>query len=417
MPVTPPFTAARAYRFATGVNRTYDFGGRLTVQAGVDRDEDRVSGTQSTPDPAYSAGITLGFEQPLLRDFGRDVNRATIRLARNARDRSAADLEQSMLDTARAVEAAYFDLILAWRNLEVSQWLVTVGIDVRDVLDQRRQFDARDAQFADAVARVEQRRADVIRARRAVQAASDALKLLLNDPALTIGSEALIRPTLEIDTGDFTYDLRSSMLTAIDRRPEIRSSRIAVDDASILRQVADDGVLPRLDLNAQIAWRSLGDTWDEAMQDTLDDSFVEYVLGLRFEMPIGNRGPESQARRARLVRAQTLAGYREAVQIVVRDVKAALRDVESNHELIGATRSFRVAQAENLRALLVEKQTLAGLTPEFLNLEFSRQEGLASARLQEYQAEIDFREAITALGRAMGTSLDDYGIEVEIVDP
>jgi len=303
--------------------------------------------------------------------------------------------------------------VLAWRRLEIQQWLVGVGREVRDVLDQRRAFDARDAQFADAVARVEQRQADVLRARRAVQAASDRLKLLMNDPELTIGSEALIRPAGALDTDAFTFSLRDLVVEAIQRRPEIRQALLVVDDASINRQVAENGVLPRLDLTAQVAWRSLGDSYDESLESLLDDEFVEYLIGLRFEVPIGNRGPEAQARRARLARAQTLARYREVVQLVVQDVKTALRDVETGYDLIQATRSFRVAQAENLRALLVEKETLAGLTPEFLNLEFQRQETLAVARIQEFDARVTYRLAIASLARATATSLAEYGVEFE----
>jgi outer membrane protein TolC len=412
-PISPGVSASRSYRFATGLDRRFDFGGALRVQLDADRDDSRTPGVSNAPDPSYPSGVTLTFEQPLLRNFGRDVNRATIRLARNARARSAADLERTMLDVTRQVEDAYHDLVLAWRQLEVQQWLVGVGIEVRDVLDQRRAFDARDAQFADAVARVEQRQADVLRALRAVQAASDRLKLLLNDPELTIGSEAMIRPSGELDASPFTFSLRDLVVNAIDRRPEVRQSLLFVDDASIARQIAEDGVLPRLDLTAQVAWRSLGDSYDESLGDLFDDEFIEYLLGLRFEMPIGNRGPESQVRRARLVRSQSLARYREVVQLVVQDVKAALRDVETGYDLIQATRSFRVAQAENLRALLVEKQTLAGLTPEFLNLEFQRQETLATARIQEFDARVRYRQAIAALARATASSLDGYGIEVD----
>jgi len=409
-PITPAVNASRAYRFATGLDRRFDFGGALRLELGLDVNDNRTPGVETSPDPAYESRALLGFEQPLLRGFGRDVNRAEIRLARNQRIRSVSELEQSMLDVARQVEEAYYDLVLAWRRLEVSQWLVGVGVEVRDVLDQRRAFDARDAQFADAVARVEQRQADVLRARRAVQAASDRLKLLLNDAELTVGSTVLIQPTIELDASPFTFSYRDLVVEAVDRRPELRQALLLVDDAAINRQVADNGVLPRLDLSAQVSWRSLGDSWDESAESVLDDQFVEYLLGLRFEMPVGNRGPEAIARQARLIRAQALDRYREVVQLVVQDVKSALRDIETGYDLIQATRSFRVAQAENLRALLVEKETLAGLTPEFLNLEFQRQETLATARVQEFESAVRYRQAIAALARATGSSLDRYGI-------
>ena len=77
---------------------------------------------------------------------------------------------------------------------------------------------------------------------------------------------------------------------------------------------------------------------------------------------------------------------------------------------------FRVAQAENLRALLVEEETLAGLTPEFLNLKFQRQEGLASARRQEIDAIASFDRAVSSLYRAMGVGLSMKNIQVEVVD-
>jgi outer membrane protein TolC len=113
------------------------------------------------------------------------------------------------------------------------------------------------------------------------------------------------------------------------------------------------------------------------------------------------------------VRTQALLGYRQAVQDIVLDVKAALRDVVTNYELIEATRSSRIAQAENLRALLVEEETLAGLTPEFLNLKFQRQESLALARLEEFQALVAFDQAVAGLYRALGVGLSMRNIALE----
>ena len=81
----------------------------------------------------------------------------------------------------------------------------------------------------------------------------------------------------------------------------------------------------------------------------------------------------------------------------------------------GAGRSNRIAQAENLRALRVEEETLAGLTPEFLNLKFQRQERLAVARFQEIQALAEYDRALASLHRAMGTGLSVNNIEVKVV--
>jgi outer membrane protein TolC len=304
--------------------------------------------------------------------------------------------------------------VQAWTDLGILEWLVEVGVEVRDVLDRRQGFDVSPAEYSDAVARVEQRRSDVIRARRAVRFASDRLKQLMNDRDIALAGEVVLFPANELFDQPITYNLREAILTAIDQRPEIDRAALAVTDSDIRIALADNDRLPFLDLSAQAAFLGLDDSAEESYKETGDGRFIDYVLGLAFQYPLGNRAAEAGFRRSRLERSAAIIGYQRAVQEVVLDVKNALRDVLTNYELIGATRSFRVAQAENLRALQVEEETLAGLTPEFLNLKFQQQERLASARRQEIDAVTSFDKAVSSLYRAMGTGLSVKNIEVEV---
>ncbi|MEE2906237.1 MAG: hypothetical protein VX527_00245, partial [Planctomycetota bacterium] len=76
----------------------------------------------------------------------------------------------------------------------------------------------------------------------------------------------------------------------------------------------------------------------------------------------------------------------------------------------------RVATAESLRALEVERQTLASLTPTFLNLIFSTQAQLATARSDEFSAIIDFNIAVSQMYQSMGTTLDVKQIGIQVLD-
>ena len=91
-----------------------------------------------------------------------------------------------------------------------------------------------------------------------------------------------------------------------------------------------------------------------------------------------------------------------------------LRDCITNYELIQANRSFRIAQTENLRALRVEEETLAGLTPEFLALKFDRQEVLASAQAAETRSLVNYNKPVAGLHRAMGLGLAMNRIELDV---
>lgn len=416
VPLGTPVSKSESWRFDTGISKRFSTGTVLTASTDVSRFSNLLRGVSFSPDPAYTSAVRLGVTQSLLRGFGDSANMAVVRLSRNDKQRSIEDVRIALLRLADETEAAYWDLVKAWTDLGIAEWLVDVGIQVRDVLERRRDFDASLAEYSDAVARVEQRRAEVIRARRAVREASDRLKQLMNDSEMSLAGETVLMPTNELLDQPITYNLRESLLTAIENRPEIDRAGLAISDSDIRIAFADNERLPALDLNAQAAFLGLDDSLGSSYGEIGDSRFVDYVLGLAFEYPLGNRGANANYRRSRLERSAAILFYRQTLQEVVLDVKTALRSVIANYELIGATRSFRTAQAENLRALMVEEETLAGLTPEFLNLKFQRQETLASARRQEIDAIASFDKAVSSLYRAMGTGLSMKNIEVEVVD-
>ncbi len=367
--------------------------------------------------PAWINSLQVGLSQPLLRGFGTDVNMAQIRLARNNDRRSLQQLRQSLLNLCRDVEINYWQLVQARQRVVSAQWLVRVGVEVRDVLAKRRAFDTTQAQYADAVAKVEDRKSQVIRAQRDVTAAVDRMKVLLNDPSLPVGDETMIVPTDFMVDQALVFSLRDAISTAVEQSPGITQALLGVDDASIRQVVADNGRLPNLNLNAQMQYNGLEQGYGDSWQELTEAGFVNYLVGLSFSQPIGNRAPEANYRRARLQRSQAVLAYRSAVQNSIFSVKDALRGVDAQYRLIEQTRAYRLAQAENLRALLVDEQTIATLTPEFLSLKFQRQQELASAQVQEIQSLVDYNGSIAQLWNAMGTGLQMNRVELQVSDP
>ncbi len=398
--------------FETGVRQPLITGGGLTVVTSLDRSRNQTPGFSLAPDPAYFARISLGIDQPLLRGFGSDTNLAAIRLARHQDRRVVQQLLIELLDLVRATEDAYWDLVVARRVLLIRQRILTEGVEVLETLEARRIREARNEELADARATVEWRSADVIRARRVLRAASDRLKGLMNDPSVTVGSEMLLNPVDFMVEAPLAYSLREALLTAIERRPELAQALLDIDDAAIRADVASNARLPLLDLSARTDFVGLADDAGSAYGNITDDSFIDYFLSLAFEQPIGNRAGEAGYHEARLRQSQSVIAYRAAVPRVVLDVKGALRDVVANYELIQAARSARLAQTENIRAMLAREQ-LQALDPVYLDLKFRRQETLANAEVQELDALASFNKAVAQLYRAMGIGLDMNQIEFD----
>lgn len=415
-PVIPNVTNQRNWSFDAGLNKALQSGGTVGVTARTNY-IDNLDSNLYVPDPAWQSAVVLGVTQPLLRGFGEDVALAQVRLAQN-NDKAAREAARGrLLDVVARTEQAYWQLVSARARLVSAEWLVKVGEEVRDVLAKRREFDATLAQYANAVATVEQRKSIVIESRRRLSEAGNALKVLLNDPSLPVGGEVDVVPADVPSDAAFEADLKRSLETAFEKAPEIQQALIAIDSSSIGVTVADNGRLPQLDLAASMSWFGLDGDFGGSYSDIGSGDFIDYAAGLRFSQAIGNRAPEATYQAARLRRSQAVVAYEQAVQGTVLSVKNALTDCVSYRELVEQNRAYRLAQAENLRALLVDEKTLAALTPEFLQLKFQLQNGLAAAEDAYFASLVGYQGAIAALQRAMGTGLEANRIELDAIAP
>lgn len=397
-----------------GVRKPLIAGGQFTLQSEWQYTDNQTPNLTTFPNPANETNLVLQLDQPLLRNFGTDVNLAQVRLARNTELDSIQQLKGTLLSTVNDTETAYWNLAKSQADLHIVYRLLQRGEETLKALRDRLVLDTKPATYSDAAATVEIRRADVIRAQRVVRDASDRLKVLINDPDLPVGSEVLLLASdLPLDQA-VEYSLVDSINAALANRPEVQRAIISMDNTSIRQTVADNQRLPKLDLRALTRFSGLGATMGNAYDQIGEAEFVDYQVALNFEQAIGNRAAEATFRQRRLERMQAVIAYRNTVQGVVAEVKSALRDLTTNYVLIEQTRAARIAAAENVRALQVEEQTIQGLTPEFLNLKLQRQAALASAEQQEAASYLDYNTAMSRLYTATGTALERNRIEFKV---
>ncbi len=385
-----------------GVRQQLSTGATVGVSTFAERFNNRTRGIDFDPDPSWRSGVGVFAEVPLLRGAGRDVAEGDIDLSRNEVERSRQALRADLMTVVLATESAYWDLVEAWTRLHIQERLTEQGEEVEGVLRERAVFDVEPAQVSDALATVERRRADLVRDRRQVEAASDRLLLLMNDPELPPASERLLRPTDDLDAEPVPFRLEEALATALTERPELEAALLDIDDSRVRERIARDALQPLLDLSARVDVAGLDDGFSSSYQSTWQDDHDTFSVGLSFELPFGNRAAEAGERQARRLQEQAVVRYRDAAQTVVYEVKSALRDVEAQFALVGAARTTRLAETENLRALLLLEEQRNELTPEFLNLKFQRQERLAIAQRQEVAALADYNRAVAAYYRALG---------------
>lgn len=396
------------------LSKKLDSGGTFLLSTDVTKTETGSQEFDYSPDPAWQTIGTLELNQPLLRNFGEKISLSQIRISELDHDITVEEAKKTLNDVITASEQAYLDMCLQWRVLQINQWLLEQGENLVETLEHRMSYDTSEADYAQAVATVQRRRTDVIKQQSAVYAASDRLKQLINSENYSLESELVIQPTGEVKATPITVSLKQALVTAIANRPDLKALAIEISSSDINLEVAENAKLPQLDMQAQMSLYGLGDSAGRGYEEVFDRDYVNYLLGLTFSVPLGNREADSNAKIMRLKQMSAISSYKKGIQKATIEIKNTLRDILTNASLMRANKDYRIAQAENLRALLVEEETMAGLTPTFLNLKLQTQSGLAQAKISEVQSVVNYNKSISELYKAMGTSMSHH--QVSFVD-
>jgi outer membrane protein TolC len=401
----------------TGLRQNLESGGQVELRYQTSRtDVQGLSGfnaSQVNPNPFWENQIVLQLTQPLLQNFGNEINRARIVISKNNQKISLLDFKKQIEETTRDTEQAYWQLVQAERDLRVAEGLLADTLRTADILSKRMGQDVTRVQLSQANASVEQRRTALVRARSRVRDLSDQLKRFMEDPDLPVTSNVLILPADGPLEEPVHFDLSDEMSVALLNRFELGQQQLRILNADIASNVAKNNLLPQLNFVGQIGFQGLGDGFESAFYDQMDFNNLNYQAGLQFEIPIGNRAARAVMQRARLQQQQAIDQYRVQVDQIALEVKTALREVETTWNEMAGRRQARFGFADQLSA--IEQREAGGeqLTPTFVNLKLQSQSDLADAYRLENEAVANYNIAVMRLEFAKGTLLKYNNVIME----
>ncbi|MCG3178237.1 MAG: hypothetical protein BIFFINMI_00563 [Phycisphaerae bacterium] len=362
----------------------------------------------------YDQDLTVSLTQPLLRNAGLDVNRAQIYAARNSRDMSLFAFRRQVIQTLSDIEQAFWNLYFARQSLAIQRALLAQTEDTLKNVEARLQFDTLQVNVSQSKSAVASRRADVIRRAADVKDAEDKLKNLLNDPDLPQDQDIPIIPADEPLTQRVELSPERELWTGMENRSELQEAKLNISNAAISQGVARNQLLPQLDLFMQFNTNGLKGSWSSANSQLWGGDYLDYVVGLSFEFPLGNRAAKAQERKARLQLDQAVTSYHNLAADILTEIQVNLRDVRTSYDEILANREAVEAARENLTTLVERREKLS---PEYLNVQLTAQETLANARRALQSAIVNYNNAIIRLEQAKGTLLRFDKIDLHAGQP
>lgn len=359
------------------------------------------SGTRiALEDPRYESSLDLTLTQPLLRDFGIAFNAAPTRRAQKTEAIAHQRVIQAILDVVFRVQEGYWNLIFRIEELAARRESQKLAEDFLAENKIRVEIGTlAPIELVQAETQVKIREEDVIVAEAAVKDAEDVLKEVLNVPQVLDTWQLRIQPTDDPTFAPLsTLILEDKIEQALKARPDIIESQLDLESRRIARQEAENQRLPRLDLQALGRLSAFGGDAGGSLSDLPDARGYEWLFGLHFEYPLGNRAAESVLQRRRLELQQALVGQRVLRLTIVREIREAVRGIETAIKRVEVTRAATMLAQTQLEA--EQERFRLGLSTSFEVLEFQRD--LTDARSAEIQALSDYNVELARLDQRTG---------------
>jgi HAE1 family hydrophobic/amphiphilic exporter-1 len=434
-------------------------GGRFTLDFTSSKIES--SNQFARLNPQFPSALAATYIQPLARGRTIDAERRQILLARRTADLTGSQLTRVLMDQITLVEQAYWDLAFAVRNLDVQAGaLAQAQSQVQSNERQVRGGTLAPIDVVEAQTQVANFRQTVASAQQALTEAENRLKSLVlgsrqaaewNKPIMPI--EATDRPTPSLS-------LEEAVTLALTRRPELASLDTARAQNEIDRQYFQNQARPQMDLVGAYSLSGLagsslgsvdspigGDGSDAAVLARLNElsavvgltplpvpppssgsSVPPFLVGgygdslgnllgrryptaslqLQMELPLANTTARANLARTRIEATQLARQRQQLEQVIEAEVRNALQAVQSSQDRFDAASAARRSAQEQYDS--ERRRFESGLSTVFLVLE--RQTDLVVAQARELRARADLNQASALLDRAVGSTLERYGVSI-----
>jgi len=411
---------------SVGLRQRIPVGGQLEFR--FDNTRTLTNAPVSFLNPEYRATTRLSLTQPLLKGFGIDVTRSRITLAEIQTEVEDLNLKQRAIQVAEQTEKAYWDLVLAYAQLdEAKESRERARMLLEENRTRVRLGQLPEVEVVQAEAEVAARESNIIAAKKQIKDMDEQLKMMLNLPPGAALWEKSVFPVDKPRLMDVDLSFLRSVQVALEKRVEVITNELNLKGGYVARKVAKNATLPALNLQASYSLQGLsgnqrmGDIlglgglgsfqnlpqrfqggYNQSLDVLGSADFPEWVVGLQFEYPIGNRAAKADLAQADLRIKQSVAQQAQIQQQVATELREIIRRVESSKDQVDAA-TVSVALSE--RRLAEEERKLHyGLSTSFDVLQM--QERLIAQKSQLSQAQNQYMRALVDFDRAKGILLD-----------
>ncbi len=325
---------------------------------------DPAFGGKGLPDNVRSIlGVTLDI--PLGKGRGRVATAAAENAAIASAEASLADEAFSITTSVESTALAYWNLAAAQAVLEIQQEteaIQTELLEIGEILVEADEVAEADLNFLRG--RLELTRGRIASARESVLRARVNLAEVMGQKLVTVDEAPLAADQLPPVPGAEASlpSIEEMVAAAFDRRFDIAALRSRRTSAEFLARGTQFDLKRQVDLQLAVGYAGLFEGGDISDVDDLVEGWWEalsdfsagpsYRLGLRFELPMGNRVARGRSVQARSLEQQSHIGLRDLERTVTNQIErltgALVQAIEEGRRREQSVNDYRTALASEI---------------------------------------------------------------------
>lgn len=423
--------------FSTGILKPLASGGVAGITFKTDYQRTNLP---ARVNPFYRPTLQIQFEQPLLKDFGTEINQLRaggvnsqispgilnstfaqdgILITRLRYDQSRAEMERIVGYLLLNVETAYWNLYGSYWNLYSREQALRQGYEAWRISKAR--LDAGLITLADLAQTRGQ--FELFRGQRlgALDQVLENERQLRNLMGITAEDGMRIIPIDSPTLAKFEPNWDLAYEEAVDLRPELHLARreVKVRQLELINQ--RNNLLPDLRFTSTYDANSIGKELDgpdsnNAFRNLANNNFNNWSAGLRLNVPIGFRVANANVRIAKLELARSYEILHDQELKVGRGLSQSYRRMFTSYEQIKVQRAQREAFSQQLRIrfqeFLAGKSAGGDRKRDTIDILLEAQRFWADALANEYDSIVKYNNAIANFEYSKGTLLKHNNVQI-----
>ena len=402
-------------KLVTGANYQFDF----------TNNRNKTNSKTAGLNPSYSSEFQLSLTQPLLKNFGVDLNKRNIHIANNDVDISDYEFKAKAIDVVSDVENTYWDFVFTLGDLEVKQKSLERAKDLqRRVKVQVLVGIMAPIETLQADSEVASREEFLLTAQDVIEDNQDKLKNILNIDFSSPEGLSPIYPSSEANVLMEDFNFNEIVKMALANRPDYLAKKKDLENKDILVKYQENQIYPSVDLVGSLGINGLsgeaititsgtfqgkssyGGSYGNSLSDALSTKYYNWEFGVKFSYPLGNRSAKSKLSASRLEKAQLILGIKGLEKKIILEVRESARQLKTDSKRIKAATIAKKLADEKLKA--EEKKFEVGLSTSFNVLKF--QEDLAEAQSNVIKTIIDYKQSRVRFRKSTASTLKHHDV-------